>query len=62
MVDFIHVCCGWTLGTSEDSSACAKINRRISSGVRQGCVASSWLFNLYMDSCVRFFYLEINIK
>ena len=42
----------------KDSSACVRINGAytdwfcISRGVRQGCVASPWLFNLYMDSCL----------
>ena len=46
----------------KDSSACVRINMGqygaytdwfcISRGVRQGCVASQWLFNLYMDSCL----------
>ena len=26
---------------------------KIDRGVRQGCVMSPWLFNLYMDACVR---------
>src|SRR5678816_4327159 len=39
----------------DDSGACVRINGvngdwfRINSGVRQGCVMSPWLFNLYMD-------------
>lgn len=42
----------------EGSSACIRINGaytdwfEISMGVRQGCVASPWLFNLFMDSCL----------
>ncbi|CAG5040316.1 unnamed protein product [Parnassius apollo] len=41
-----------------DSSACVRINGvysdwfGIHKGVRQGCVASPWLFNLFMDSCL----------
>ncbi|GBP20549.1 hypothetical protein EVAR_78928_1 [Eumeta japonica] len=40
------------------SSACVKINGTytdwfdIRSGVRQACVASPWLFNLFMDICL----------
>lgn len=42
----------------EDSSACVRINGtctewfHIEKGVRQGCVASPWLFNLLMDNCL----------
>ncbi|CAG4947225.1 unnamed protein product [Parnassius apollo] len=42
-----------------DSSACVRINGvysdwfGIRKGVRQGCVASSWLFNLFMDRCLQ---------
>ena len=38
-----------------DSSACVRVNGderewfRINSGVRQGCIMSPWLFNVYMD-------------
>ncbi|GBP14546.1 hypothetical protein EVAR_7812_1 [Eumeta japonica] len=40
------------------SSAYVRINRAytdwfdIRRGVTEGCVASSWLFNLFMDSCL----------
>ncbi|CAK1597415.1 unnamed protein product [Parnassius mnemosyne] len=47
-----------------DSSACVRINGAYSDwfdihkGVRQGCVASPWLFNLFMDSCLENFKVE----
>ena len=42
-----------------ESEACVRINRvesdwfKIDSGVRQGCVMSPWLFNLYMDGVMK---------
>src|SRR5678816_1628876 len=45
----------------DDSEACVRINGvngdwfRINSGVRQGCVMSPWLFNLYMDGVMKEF-------
>jgi hypothetical protein len=42
-----------------DSEACVRINGvvsewfKIESGVRQGCVMSPWLFNLYMDGVMK---------
>ncbi|CAK1594622.1 unnamed protein product, partial [Parnassius mnemosyne] len=47
-----------------DSSACVRINGvysdwfGIHKGVRQGCVASPWLFNLFMDSCLQTLKVE----
>ena len=43
----------------DDSEACVRINGvksdwfSINSGVRQGCVMSPWLFNLYMDGVMK---------
>src|SRR5678816_2535410 len=43
----------------DDSETCVKINGaesdcfNINCGVRQGCVMSSWLFNLYMDGVMK---------
>ena len=43
----------------KDASACVKIegdlseNFQIQGGVRQGCVMSPWLFNIYMDGVIR---------
>ena len=42
-----------------DSSACVRIKEgeseqfRIDSGVRQGCIMSPWLFNIYMDGVMK---------
>src|SRR5678815_933392 len=48
-----------------DSKACERINRvesdwfNINSRVRQGCVMSPWLFNLYMDGVMK--ELEVGV-
>ena len=45
-----------------DSLACVRVKRvkggvserfRIDSGVRQGCIISPWLFNVYMDAVMK---------
>src|SRR5678816_4156031 len=49
----------------EDSEACVRINGvkgdwfSINSRVRQGCVMSPWLFNLYMDGVMK--ELEVGV-
>ncbi len=43
----------------ENASASVRVNGELSKGfnvevgVRQGCVMSPWLFNFYMDGCIR---------
>ncbi len=43
----------------ENASASVQVNGELSEsfnvavGVRQGCVMSPWLFNIYMDECIR---------
>ena len=47
-----------------DSSSCVRVGMDVSEwfsvnvGFRQGCVMSSWLFNVYMDGVVR----EVNAR
>ena len=42
-----------------DSSVCVRVKGgeselfRIDSGVRQGCIMSPWLFNVYMDGVMK---------
>ena len=42
-----------------DSSVCVKIKGgeskqfKIDSGMRQGCIISSWMFNVYMDGMMK---------
>ena len=43
----------------EEGSACVRVGSKASEsfqvkmGLRQGCVMSSWLFNMYMEGIVR---------
>ena len=42
-----------------NSRACVRVNRNVSDyfnvdvGLREGCVMSPWLFNVFMDSVIR---------
>ncbi len=48
----------------KDSRACVRVGRgesdwfEVNVGLRQGCVMSPWLFNVYMDGIVR----EVNAR
>ena len=35
------------------SKSCARVGNEVRVGLRQGCVMSPWLFNLYIDGVVR---------
>ena len=47
-----------------DSRACVRVGNdvrewfQVNVGLRQGCVMSPWLFNVYMDGVVR----EVNVR
>ena len=47
-----------------DSRSCVRVGNNVSEwfvpnvGLREGCVMSAWLFNVYMDGVVR----EVNVR